>query len=270
MKKVVLITGASSGFGKEVAIKLLSKGYIVYAVARGIDKMNDIKALGANILSLDVTSDSQVEAVVSEIISAEGRIDVLFNNAGYGNFGAIEGVDIKDVEYQFNVNVFGLSRMIKAVLPYMRSQREGLIINTSSVVGKLSMPFSGYYAATKHAVEAISDALRIEVAPLGIKVSIIEPGPVKTGFEAVVYDNLSKVNTPDDYKKMMSGFMKTMKEIYKNAPDTQSTVRDVVRAIESKRPKIRYRTTKEATILIFLKRLLCDRLLDKIMFLSTK
>lgn len=270
MKKVVLITGASSGFGKEVAKRLLEKGYRVYAAARGVEKMEDLRALGAETVRLDVTSDDEVKQVVAEIVGKEGRIDVLFNNAGYGNFGAIEGVAIKDVEYQFNVNVFGLARMIKAVLPYMREQRSGRIVNTSSVVGKVSMPFSGYYAATKHAVEAISDALRVEVAPLGIMVSVIEPGPVKTGFESVVYDNLSKVNTPDDYKERMNGFLKSFQGMYKNAPDAESTVRDVLKAIESRRPKIRYRTTKEATLLILVKRLLCDRVLDKIMLLSTK
>lgn len=270
MQKVVLITGASSGFGKEVAKRLLEKGYRVYAAARGVEKMEDLKALGASTVRLDVTNDDDVQQVVAEIIRKEGQIDVLFNNAGFGNFGAIEGVDIKDVEYQFNVNVFGLTRMIKAVLPYMREKRSGRIINTSSVVGKISMPFSGYYAATKHAVEAISDALRVEVAPLGIKVSIIEPGPVQTGFESVVNENLAKQNTPDDYKNGMNGFMKSFHSMYMAAPDAESTVRDVLKAIESRRPKIRYRTTKEATLLIFVKRLLCDRVLDKIMLLSTK
>lgn len=269
MKKVVLITGASSGFGKEVAKKLLEKGYRVYAAARGVEKMEDLKALGAVTVRLDVTNDDDVNSVVADMIKKEGRIDVLFNNAGFGNFGSIEGVNIKDIEYQFNVNVFGLSRMIKAVLPVMRKQRSGRIVNTSSVVGKISMPFSGYYAATKHAVEAISDALRVEVAPLGIKVSIIEPGPVQTGFESVVYENLSKVDTPDDYKSAMKGFLKSFQGMYKSAPDAEGTVRDVLKAIESRRPKIRYRTTKEATLLVLVKRLLPDRVLDKIMLLST-
>ena len=262
MEKVVLITGASSGFGKDVAVKLLEKGYTVFVAARNTDKMKPLHAAGAHLLKMDVTSDEEVRAEVEEIIKEYGRIDVLFNNAGYGNFGVIEDIPMNDVEYQFNVNVLGAIRVIKAVLPYMRRHRYGRIINTSSVVGRVSMPCGGYYSATKYSIEAISDALRIETKGFGIKVSIIEPGPVKTGFEKVVFDKLDSVNISEDYKPLQESFNKVFRKMYSNAPGTESTVKAVLHAIESKHPKIRYRTTPSSKMMVFLKNITSARIFD--------
>ncbi|MBE9487561.1 MAG: SDR family NAD(P)-dependent oxidoreductase [Bacteroidetes bacterium] len=263
MKKIILITGASSGFGHDVSNALLEKGHTVYAVARGVDKMADLAEKGAKLMQVDVTSDKDVRLCVERIVEKEGRIDVLFNNAGYGSFGTIEDVDMDNIFEQFNVNVYGLVRMIKAVLPYMRKERSGLIINTSSVVGKLSMPCSGYYSATKHAVESLSDALRYEVRDFGIKVSVIEPGPVKTGFERVVFEKIA--NPSEDYKSYMKSFVKAFKKLYVHAPTTSSTVKSVVHAVESKNPKIRYRTTLGSKMLICIKYITTDRVFDRLM-----
>ena len=260
--KVVLITGASSGFGKGVAEKLIEKGYTVFAAARNMEKMEPLRKVGAHLLQMDVTSEEDVKAGVDKIIKEYGRIDVLFNNAGYGNFGVIEDIPMKDVEYQFDVNVMGVIRAIKAVLPYMRRQKSGRIINTSSVVGRVSMPCGGFYSATKYAVEAISDALRVETKGFGIKVSIIEPGPVKTGFEKVVFDKLDSVDISDDYKPIQESFNNVFRKMYADAPGTESTVRAVINAIEAKRPKIRYKTTPSSGLLIFLKSITCARFFD--------
>jgi short-subunit dehydrogenase len=261
--KTVLITGASSGFGKSVAEKLLSEGYVVYAAARRIEKMRDIDAKGARLLKMDVTDAASVNAGVARVIVEQKQIDVLFNNAGYGSYGAIECVPLEEIQRQYEVNVFGMARLIKAVLPYMREKKSGLIINTSSVVGKVSMPVMGWYSSTKHAVEAMSDALRMEVKHLGINVVVIEPGPVRTEFEETAFATLDKLAHPEDYKPLAAAFKRYSVNMYAKAPGPESTADAVVRAIKAKRPGFRYPTTAMAKTLLKVRRLLGDRLLDK-------
>ena len=185
-KKVVLITGASSGIGKVTAEKLLEKGYVVYATARRLKKMLDLESKGANILKMDVTSDGDVNSVVDKIIQEQGRIDVLLNNAGYGSYSTVENIPMEELKYQFEVNVFGQGRLIKAVLPYMRSQKSGRIINMSSMVGIVSTPLLGWYAASKHATEAMSDALRLELKGTGIDNKLLAISPDLNVYVKVV------------------------------------------------------------------------------------
>ena len=263
--KTVLITGASSGFGRRVTEKLLAEGYIVYAAARRIEKMRDIEAKGARLLKMDVTDTASVNAGVARIIEEQKQIDVLFNNAGYGSYGAIECVPLEEIQRQYEVNVFGMARMIKAVLPYMRERKSGLIINTSSVVGKVSMPILGWYASTKHAVEAISDALRMEVKHLGIHVVVIEPGPVRTEFEETAFLTLDKLVQPEGYRSLAATFKRYSENMYAKAPGPDSTADAVVTAIKANRPKCRYPTTIMAKVLLKVKWLFGDRLLDKAM-----
>lgn len=264
MKRVVLITGASSGFGFEVAQRLLGMGerYIVYVAARRVELMSPLVERGAVALAMDVTSDESVDRAVGQVLQEQGRIDVVFCNAGFGSYGAVEDVPMDRARYQFEVNVFGVARTFRAVLPTMRAQRSGLIINTSSVVGEMSSAGCGWYAATKHAVEALSVALRQEVRGLGIKVVMIKPGPVKTGFEQVMLSNIDSVDTSPDYRELMSGFRQFNLEMYAHAPSPEGTVKAVINAIESHRPKLKYRTTFMAKAMPRMIRLLGGRLSD--------
>lgn len=277
-KKVVLITGASSGFGHQVAQALLGVGsassacaglssssglcsdggYIVCAAARRVEMMDDLAAAGAMVLGLDVTDADSCASCVEAVVARYGRVDVLVNNAGFGSYGTIEQVSMEQARYQFDVNVFGMAAMVRAVLPGMRERRSGLIINTSSVVGDVSMAGLGWYAATKHAVEAISVALRQEVRGLGIRVSLIKPGAVRTGFEGVMLKTLdgavgSATSSSDslskDYGALMEGFRQFNVDMYRNAPGPDGTVRAVVRAIQARRPKFKYRTTSTSKML---------------------
>ncbi|MFO0398801.1 MAG: oxidoreductase, partial [Sphingobacteriia bacterium] len=175
-KQIVFITGASSGIGKETALKLLQEGHTVYGAARRIDKMQALTDAGGYALQMDILQAQQVQAAVDKIIEAEGRIDVLINNAGYAVFGAVEDVSAEDTRRQFDVNLFGLAEVTKQVLPHMRRQKSGRILNISSMGGKLYSPLGAWYHATKHALEGWSDCLRLETKQFGIDVVIIEPG----------------------------------------------------------------------------------------------
>lgn len=263
-KKVILITGASSGFGKDVAHELIKQGHVVYATARRVGLMKDLEALGGKVFKLDVTQQGDIDKVVSTLLDTEGRIDVLFNNAGFGAYGAIEAVSDEQIKYQFDVNLFGVSRMLKAVLPTMRKQKSGTIVNTASLVSHLSTPIIGWYAATKHALKAVSDSLRLEVAHLGINVVLIDPGAVKTGFEDVSVKALEQINHPDDYKSLVSIVKKYISKTYAQAPGPQSTTDCIVKAINSNNPSLRYKTTLDSKLLGFIKKVTPDVLVDKI------
>jgi short-subunit dehydrogenase len=263
-KCVVLITGASSGFGKEVAKDLIKDGYIVYATARRVELMQDLKEMGGKVLKLDVTNTENVDMVVSTIIEEQGQIDVLFNNAGFGVYGSIENVPLEEIEYQFNVNVFGVARMLQAVLPHMREKKSGKIINTASLVSHLSTPIIGWYAATKHALKGMSDALRLELSPIGIDVVLIDPGAVNTGFEEVAMSNLDKINHAPEYGQAVESVKKYVRTMYKKAPGPQSTVRDVDKAVKAKKPSIRYKTTFDSKLFYAVKKIAPDCLVDAI------
>lgn len=184
--KVILITGASSGIGRETAIYLAKNNYKVYGVARRVDKLEELNKLGIQTIAMDVTDEASIKNTIDTIIQKEGKIDVLVNNAGYGEYGAFEDVSIENAKYQMEVNVFGLARITQLVLPYMRQQKSGSIINVSSVGGKVSNPMGSWYHASKFAVEALSDSLRLEVKPFGINVVVIEPGGIKANGAALL------------------------------------------------------------------------------------
>ena len=187
-KKVVLITGASSGMGKETALKLIGEGHTVYGAARRIEKMNDLIEKGGHALKLDVTDHESIKAAVSQLLSEQNRIDVLVNNAGYAIYGAVEDTTIEDARRQFEVNLFGLAEITKQILPTMRKQRSGKIVNITSKGGKMYTPLGAWYHATKHALEGWSDCLRLELKQFGIDVVIIEPGIIQTEFGNVMLD----------------------------------------------------------------------------------
>ncbi|MFF2597255.1 oxidoreductase [Priestia megaterium] len=264
-KGVVLITGASAGMGKATAELLLEKGYIVYGAARRVDKMKDLEVQGAKILAMDVTDEQSMIDGVNQIIQEQGRIDVLFNNAGYGSYGAVEDVPLDEAKRQFEVNLFGLSRLTQLVLPHMRKQRSGKIINNSSMGGKVYTPLGAWYHATKHALEGYSDCLRFEVAQFGIDVVIIEPGSIESEWNDITLENVQKTSGHTAYAKMTKAFV----DMSKRAPKSTSPkviAEIVLRAIESKKPKTRYVAGQFAKPLIALRKLVSDRMYDGILY----
>ncbi|WP_435179701.1 SDR family oxidoreductase [Halorussus sp. AFM4] len=199
MTETVLITGCSSGIGRETARAFLEDGWDVYATARNPADVEALGEDGANIATLDVTDEDDVERVVDRIIDEEGRIDCLVNNAGYAQLGPVEDVTVESVEDQFEVNVFGPHRLIREVLPHMRERRTGTIVNVSSVSGRLAVPGSGVYSGSKFAMEGISDALRPEVSEHGVDVVLVEPGPVDTAFVERAADEIEGIERSDAY-----------------------------------------------------------------------
>jgi len=264
-QKVVLITGASSGFGKLVAMGLIEKGMIVYGAARRVDKMQDIVARGGHAIKMDVTAESTIQEGIDQIIKEQGRIDVLINNAGYAAYGFVETTDIDHLKRMFDVNVWGMVRCTQKVLPCMRKQNSGTIINISSIVGKVSAGFLGFYAASKHAVEAISDATRQEVGRFGINVSVIEPGAFKTGFDDVVHDELKKVETSEIYQPILKRFISFFDKLYSKAPTPEPVVKAIIKIVYSDKPRIRIAVGSDAKMGIMLKSLVSDKLFDSLM-----
>lgn len=265
MKKVILITGASSGMGKVFAQDLAKEGHIVYGAARRTDLLDDLKKKGVQTIPLDVTDDASMKSCVQTILEKEGRIDVLVNNAGYGSYGTIEEVSMEEAKRQLDVNVFGLARMTQLVLPGMRNQKSGTIINISSIGGKIATPFGAWYHASKFAVEGMSDSLRLEVAPFGIDVVVIEPGGVKSEWSTIAYDNLIKTTENTAYKDMADKFKKAFETTVAKNAEPEVISRLVSKAIAAKRPKTRYVGGYMAKPVLFLRKWLGDRTMDKVL-----
>jgi short-subunit dehydrogenase len=270
MKKIILITGASAGMGKEMAIHLLQDGHIVYGAARRVDKMSDIQQLGVKVLAMDVTNEASTATGVESIIKAEGRIDILINNAGFGSYGAIEDVPISDARYQLEVNVFGAARLIQLVLPHMREQHYGKIINISSIGGKFAAALGGWYHASKFALEALSDSLRNEVKQFGIDVVVIEPGGVKSEWSEIAMDSLMKISGDTQYRSLAKQFAGiALKANAKNA-DPIVIVNLIRKAIAAKNPKTRYHGGYMAAPALFMRKILPDRTFDKMLLSQLK
>jgi len=266
MKYVVLITGASSGIGKESARLLINKGYTVYAAARRIEKMSDLQTLGVKLIELDITNDGSIQNAVSKIISAEQRIDVLVNNAGYGSYGSLEDVPLEEARYQFEVNIFGLARLTQLVLPYMRKQGSGKIINISSMGGKFGEPHGAWYHATKYALEGLSDSLRMELKQFGIDVVVIQPGAIKTEWNKIARENLLKVSGSTAYKELAEKHARFLeKGDGKMGSEPLVIAKTVSKAIASPKPKTRYVAGAGARPMLFLKNILSDRMFDKLL-----
>ena len=264
-KKVVLVTGASSGLGKDFVKALLKEDFIVYAVARRLSQMDDLKELGAITLKMDITKKEDVIDVVKTVSDAHDGVDILINNAGFGLYGSVEDVSIEDARYQFEVNLFGLAHLTQLVLPYMRSKKSGKIINISSIVGKVYMPLGAWYTATKHALEGWSDCLRLDVKQFGIDVIIVEPGAINTEFSGVVMEPMLKCSKGGAYEKLAEARAKSTKLLFsKNKASTPSVITDLIlKAIHDKKPKIRYVGGKYSTISLFLRKWFGDRIFDK-------
>ena len=240
--KVILITGASSGIGYDAAGTLARQGHRVYAAARRLELMEPLKSLGVQVIRMDVTDEESMQEGVRKVIQSEGRIDVLVNNAGYGFFGAIETVPMEDARRQLEVNVFGLARLTQLVLPHMRKQGSGRIINTSSIAGKMVFYMGGWYNVTKYSVEAFSDALRMEMKPFGIDVVMIEPGAIKTDWGIIAAKHLKESSAGSAYETVGTQWADNMDWFYKTnlLSSPQVITKAISQAVNSRHPKARY------------------------------
>jgi NAD(P)-dependent dehydrogenase (short-subunit alcohol dehydrogenase family) len=270
VSKAVLITGCSSGIGWATAEWLASVGWRVYATARNIEKIAPLEKSGCRLLALDVTDEVSMVSAVEEVEREEGAVGVLVNNAGYSQSGAVEAVPMEKVRAQFETNVFGLVRLCQLVLPGMRRQGYGRIVNLSSMGGKLTFPGAGYYHATKHAVEAISDALRFEVEGFGIEVSEIEPGLIRTGFANAAVGSMDD-QQEDPYAGFDEAVARTTTENYERGPfsrlggEPEAVAEAIEQALSARNPKSRYVVTPSGHLFLGLRRLLPDGAWDAVL-----
>ena len=263
--KVALVTGASSGMGKDFAKALAAEGMTVYAAARRLEKMDDLKSLGIVPLKMDITKEKDVQAAVRVIEKDHGGVDVLINNAGFGLFGAMEEVSMDDARYQFEVNLFGLARLTQLVLPTMRTKKDGTIINISSVGGKIYFPLGSWYHATKHALEGWSDCLRIELQPFGIDVVIIEPGAIATEFGEVVAKPYQQKAVSGPYSALINGMMNMFNSGGMQGSEPKVITDLVLEALRAKKPKTRYVGGMIAKPMLFMRKWFSDRAFDKML-----
>ena len=278
--RAVLVTGCSSGIGRATAALLARSGWPVYATARNTAPLGDLTDLGCRALQLDVTDDDSMQAAVDAVAQDHGAVGVLVNNAGYSQSGAVETVPVGEARRQFDTNFFGPARLTQLVLPGMRAQGWGTVVNISSMGGRLTFPGGGYYHATKYALEALSDALRFEVAGFGVAVVLVEPGFIRSDFSRVAASSLdgpttdSDAGTPDPYRSFTAGVLASTRDVYDRGlmsrlggtPD--DVARIVLEAITASRPKARYPVTPSARLLLGLRAMLPDRAWDA--FLARK
>ena len=266
--KTVLITGASAGIGKETAKALIAAGYTVYAAARRVENMSDLKELGGIPLKMDVTREEDVVAAVDRITRDHGGVDILINNAGFATYGAVEETSMDDARYQFDVNLFGLARLTQLVIPYMREQKAGKIVNIASAAGKIYVPLGAWYIATKHALEGWSDCLRFELKKFNIDVIVIEPGAIGTEFDDVYVGPMIRRSGEGPYGDIARALAKMSQDLQtkpgRNSPP--SVISDVIlAALKAPRPKTRYVAGKLAAPMMFARKWFGDRFYDRLL-----
>ena len=269
-KKVVLITGTAYGIGKSTAELLIDKGHIVYGGDILIEENLYLNDIGGTALEMDVTNQEHIDKAINQIISELGRVDVLVNNAGLGVYGAIEDVSMEDIYYQYDVNLFGLARVTKAVLPYMREKESGLIINISSVLGETYGPLAGWYLSTKHALEGWSDALRVELKEFDIDVVVVQPGAINTNFSNVTKTYIDKYRENSAYQHLYGEpITDTGNEVLSNQSDPIFIAKVINKAMNARNPKTRYAAGAYSKIGIFLRKIMTDKMFDRfILFIS--
>lgn len=263
--RAILITGCSSGIGRATAVRLARAGRPVYATARRLDSIRDLEAVGCRILPLDVTDERSMREAVAAVEGTHGAVGVLVNNAGYSQSGAVEEVPIDAARKQFETNFFGALRLCQLVLPGMRAQRWGRIVNMSSVGGRLAFPGGGVYHATKYALEAMSDVLRWEVRPFGIDVVVIEPGLIRSDFGRTAAETVEAIGAPDSaYREFNAAVAEETTSAYSTpfATGPEAVARAVERAIKARRPRTRYVVTFGARAVLGLRAILPDRAWD--------
>jgi len=270
MKSVVMITGASSGIGKVAAELFASKGFTVYATARKPEMLSELAKLGCRTLQLDVTNEESMLAAVQKIETEAGGVDILVNNAGYGQNGVIEELSLEAIRKQFETNVFGLVRMCQLVLPLMRQKGSGRIINIGSVGGDFTAPGASAYHASKYALEAFSDGLRMEVKPFGVTVSLIKPGGVRTNFIGETNRNFPPEMPNSPYRKFRENFARVSNKIFESDSSygiltPEQVAQAILRAATDRRPKTRYRVGILAKMMPLFRKITPDKIFDALM-----
>jgi len=268
MTKTALVTGASSGIGEATVRALLADGYQVFAGARRLERMAPLAALGAKVLFLDLADDATIVSAVDTVEKSAGRLDVLVNNAGYSAYGAVEDVPLAEARRLFEVCVFGLGRLTQLALPIMRGQRAGRIVNVGSMGGRFGEPFAAWYHAAKFAVEGLSDCLRMEAAPFGVSVIVIEPGTIRTEFNRTASDSLMRASGETAYGPYARRHARMLawNEASFVPSSPEGVARTIARAVRAKRPKARYPTGAAARPMLFLRGIAPDRVFDSIMW----
>ena len=265
----VLVTGCSTGIGRAVVEDLLRQGHTVWATARRPETLADLAAQGAHVAPLDVTDEASMAAAVAQVEATHGAVGTLVNNAGYGEYGAVEEVELDKVRAMFETNVFGLARMCQLVLPGMRRAGRGRIINISSMGGRMTFPLGGYYHATKYAVEALSDALRVEVKPFGVQVVVIEPGVTRSAFEETISASGALASHDDSpYAAMRAAVTTANTEAYANrmmSASSESVAQVITSAVAADRPRTRYLLTPAAKLMAATHTVAGDRVWDRLM-----
>lgn len=259
--KVAIVTGASSGIGKESVLRFLAEGYEVYAGARRLDAMRDLAQRGAHLIYLDLTKGESIDAFVAQVLSQSGRVDVLVNNAGYGAYGAVEEVPLSVARDQMEVNLFALAHLIQALLPTMRKQRSGRIINVTSIGGRVWSLLGAWYHASKFAVEGFSDVLRNELRPFGIDVIVVEPGAIRTEWGSIAAENVKKTSAQGPYRELADAAARILSMESIGVPPR--VIADTIwRAASVRRPHPRYIAPFSARVIVWLRWLLSDRAFD--------
>ncbi|NUR88235.1 MAG: SDR family NAD(P)-dependent oxidoreductase [Nonomuraea sp.] len=264
--KVCLVTGASAGIGRAIALELLRAGHTVHGLARRVDRMDVLARAGGHPIGADVTSEADLQRAVAAVLDAHGRIDVLVNNAGSVVHGAAEDVPIERARDVFEVNLFGPARLVQLVLPHMRERRTGTIVNISSIGGEIALPLGAWYYASKHAMEAYSDTLRQETGPFGVRVVVVQPGIIRTGFENDTPRQLRELSGHGAYAATAEWMARRAERaVGERAPGSDPEVvgRLVARIADTASPRARYAVGKYARLLLWLNRLLPDRVYDK-------
>ncbi|AWN74352.1 SDR family NAD(P)-dependent oxidoreductase [Legionella anisa] len=274
--KIILITGCSSGIGFDAVFSLRERGHRVIGSCRKIEDVQKLLDKGIEAVQLDVSDSSSIQSAFTEVLAkTEGRLDVLINNAGYGQAGALEDISRDVLRAQFETNVFGLVELTNLAIPVMRKQGYGRIINLSSILGVISMPFRGAYNASKYAVEGVSDTLRLELKSSGIDVITIEPGPIESRFRDNCVDNsLNNIDMQNSYfSTQYERMLKTFKQKKTDSVFTRkadAVTHKLIHAIESQRPKAKYPITFPAHFMLFLKWILSTKMLDKFFLMISK
>jgi NAD(P)-dependent dehydrogenase (short-subunit alcohol dehydrogenase family) len=262
MDRTALVTGASSGIGAATARRLAKAGFTVYGAARRTDRLAELADAGVRALGMDLADDVSMASGVARILDETGRMDVLVNNAGYGSYGAIEDVPLAEARQQVEVNLFGLARLTQLVLPAMRTQRSGRVVNITSIGGKITTAFGGWYHASKFAVEGLSDALRQEVRPFGIDVVVVEPGAIRTEWSGIAMGSGLAASGDGPYgeraRRMVGGFSGAEGR----ASDPDVVARAIERAVTVRRPRTRYAIGSGAKPILAARRMLSDRVFD--------
>ncbi len=264
--KVAIVTGASSGIGAATARELHRAGYVVYAAARRTERMSALAAAGIRTLAMDVTVDESMTAGVEQVLAEAGRIDVLVNNAGYGSYGSLEEIPLSEARHQLEVNVFGPARLTQLVLPTMRAQGCGRVVNISSIGGKIYEPLGGWYHAAKFALEGLSDSLRVELRPFGIDVVVIEPGAIRSEWGGIAAANLRERSSTGPYAQQAAAIARVL-AVYDRRPwlisPPEVIAGAVLAAVSARRPKPRYVAGRGAKAILFARRALSDRGFDR-------